>query len=269
MVPGDVVIPFDPPSSILAGELFLNRLFTAYRSMKSETGANIYNTTLFIGWDEPGGTYDHVAPGDVPPPDPNAGPGQCDFAFDRSGYRVPAVIVSPWVESGSVYNDEHRHTSMIATLRKLWDLGDPLTDRDAIAKPFDYVFTRETPREPKEWASINARPAPAYHVNWEYTNHSLSALGKAATPGIIAQLKAHGVELPTGVDSPDFALTPQVAWSLVELASYHLFPTLAPSKKTIDSLKKQLKEQVAQAAQQATETSSAKEVVGAGVGASS
>ena len=87
--------------------------------MKSETGANIYNTTLFIGWDEPGGTYDHVAPGDVPPPDPNAGPGQCDFAFDRSGYRVPAVIVSPWVESGSVYNDEHRHTSMIATLRKL------------------------------------------------------------------------------------------------------------------------------------------------------
>ena len=269
MVPGDVVIPFDPPSSILAGELFLNRLFTAYRSMKSETGANIYNTTLFIGWDEPGGTYDHVAPGDVPPPDPNAGPGQCDFEFDRSGYRVPAVIVSPWVESGSVYNDEHRHTSMIATLRKLWDLGDPLTDRDAIAKPFDYVFTRETPREPKEWASINTRPAPAYHVNWEYTNHSLSALGKAATPGIIAQLKAHGVELPAGVDSPDFALTPQVAWSLVELASYHLFPTLAPSKKTVDSLKKQLKEQVDQAAQKAAETSSAKVVVGAGVGGSS
>jgi phospholipase C len=251
MVPGDVVIPFDPPSSIMAGELFLNRLYKAYHSMRSETGANIYNTTLFIGWDEPGGTYDHVPPGDVPPPDPNAGPGQCDFAFDRSGYRVPAIVVSPWVESGSVYNDEHRHTSMIATLRKLWSLGDPFTARDAIAKPFDYVFTRETPREPKDWAAINARPAAEYHVNWEYTNHSLSALGKAATPGIIAQLKAHGVEIPAEVDTPGFALTPQMAWSLVELASYHLVPTLAPSKKSIDSLIKQLREQVAQAEQAA------------------
>jgi phospholipase C len=265
MVPGDVVIPFDPPSSILAGELFLDRLYKAYRSMKSETGANIYNTTLFIGWDEPGGTFDHVPPGDVPPPDPNAGPGQCDFAFDRSGYRVPAIVVSPWVESGSVYNDEHRHTSMIATLRKLWNLGDAFTARDAIARPFDYVFTRETPREPKDWAAINARPAPEYHVNWEYTNHSLSALGKAATPGIIAQLKAHGVEIPADVDTPGFALTPQIAWSLVELASYHLFPPLAPSKKTIDSMMKQLREQVAQAVQVAAAQQPA--VVGAGASA--
>jgi len=154
---------------------------------------------------------------------------------------------------------------MIATLRKLWNLGDPFTARDAIARPFDYVFTRETPREPKDWATINARPAPEYHVNWEYTNHSLSALGKAATPGIIAQLKARGIELPAGVDSPDFALTPQIAWSLVELAAYHLFPTLAPSKKSVESLKKQLREQVAQAVQKATDANA----VGAGVGASS
>jgi hypothetical protein len=150
-------------------------------------------------------------------------------------------------------------------LRKLWNLGDPFTARDAIAKPFDYVFTRETPREPKEWAEINSRPAPEYHVNWEYTNHSLSALGKAATPGIIAQLKAHGVEIPAEVDTPGFALTPQVAWSLVELASYHLFPTLAPSNKSIESLKKQLREQVAQAAKAAAQ----QEPVGVGAGASS
>jgi hypothetical protein len=180
-------------------------------------------------------------------------------------------VVSPWVESGSVFNDEHRHTSMIATMRKLWDLGDPLTDRDAIAKPFDYVFTRQTPREPKDWAAINARPAPDYHVNWEYTNHSLSALGKAMTPGIIAQLKARGFDLPAEVDSPDFALTPQIAWSLVELAAYHLFPTLAPTKKNIEQLKKQLKDQVAHAVQvaQAAQADSTQTPVGAGAGASS
>ena len=111
----DVDVPLDPPSSILAGDAFLERIYNAYRSMDSAAGSNVFNTTLFIGWDEPGGTYDHVAPGPIAPPDPAAPPGQCDFTFDRSGYRVPAIIVSPWVESGSVQNEDYRHTSMIAT----------------------------------------------------------------------------------------------------------------------------------------------------------
>ena len=204
------------------------------QGMDSDTGANVFNTTLFIGWDEPGGTFDHVAPGAVPPPDPKAGPGQCDFTFDRSGYRVPAIVVSPWVESGSVYNDEHRHTSMIATLRKQWALGDPLTGRDAVARTFDYVFTLDTPRKPDEWAEIEALPVPEYHVDWAHTNQSLSTLGKAVTPSVISGLKEHGVKLPPAVDSPDFALTPQVVWTMVELLSWKLFPTLAPSGKTIE-----------------------------------
>jgi phospholipase C len=82
----------------------------------------VWNTTLLIGWDEPGGTYDHVPPGPAAPPDPAAPAGEQGFEFDRSGYRVPAILVSPWVESGSVYNEEYRHTSLIATLRKKWGL---------------------------------------------------------------------------------------------------------------------------------------------------
>ena len=122
-------------------------MFNAYRSATSETGTNVWNTALLIGWDEPGGTYDHVPPGPVPPPDPSAPPGECGFTFDRSGYRVPAIIVSPWVESGSVYNEEYRHTSLIATLRKVWGLGDAFTQRDASARTFDHVFiARHAPR---------------------------------------------------------------------------------------------------------------------------
>ena len=45
----------------------------------------MWNTALLIGWGEPGGTYDHVPPGPVPPPDPAAPPGEFGFAFDRSG----------------------------------------------------------------------------------------------------------------------------------------------------------------------------------------
>ena len=82
---------------MLGGEAFLERIFTAYRSATSESGSNVWNTALLIGWDEPGGTYDHVPPGPVPPPDPQARTGELGFKFDRSGYRVPAILVSPWV----------------------------------------------------------------------------------------------------------------------------------------------------------------------------
>ena len=128
----EVALEVDNPSSMLSGEAFLERVFDAYRSATAPVGANVWNTALLIGWDEPGGTYDHVPPGRVPPPDPAAPTGECGFAFDRSGYRVPAIIVSPWVEAGSVLNDEYRHTSLIATLRATWGLGDPFTQRDAL-----------------------------------------------------------------------------------------------------------------------------------------
>jgi phospholipase C len=167
-------IDVDVPSSILAGDAFLQRIFDAHRGMRSPDGANVWNTTLLIGWDEPGGTYDHVAPGPVPAPDAGAPAGQFGFRFDRSGYRVPAIVVSPWVEPGSVYTDEHRHTSLIATLRALWDLGDALTQRDAAAAPIDYVFSRETPTAPDEWGVPRANPVPKWQIDWEASDRTMS-----------------------------------------------------------------------------------------------
>ncbi len=66
---GVVLSGVDPPSAILGGEAFLARIYNAYKAMQSPAGSNIWNTTLLIGWDEPGGTFDHVPPGPVPPPD--------------------------------------------------------------------------------------------------------------------------------------------------------------------------------------------------------
>jgi phospholipase C len=119
------VTTLDPPSSVLGGEAFLARIFDIYRSCTAGSGSNVWNTALLIGWDEPGGTYDHVPPGPVPTPHPDAPAGELGFTFDRSGYRVPAILVSPWVEKGSVFNDEYRHTSLIATLRKVWNPRRP------------------------------------------------------------------------------------------------------------------------------------------------
>jgi len=59
---GIAVQGIDPPSSILGGEAFLSRLYSAYKDMQSPTGSNVWNTALLIGWHELGGTYDHMPP---------------------------------------------------------------------------------------------------------------------------------------------------------------------------------------------------------------
>lgn len=47
--------------------------------------------------------------------------------------RVPAVIVSPWVQKGLVDHTEYDHSSVPATLQTLFNLP-ALTARDAAAK---------------------------------------------------------------------------------------------------------------------------------------
>jgi phospholipase C len=184
----------DPPSSILGGEAFLARIYNAYKNMQSPAGANAWNTALLIGSDEPGGTYDHVPPGPVPP-DPSAPPGQFGFRFDRSGYRVPAILVSPWVAEGEVFNTEHRHTSLIATLREQWGLGDPFTGRDAAARTFSHAFTLDTPRDPGTWPVAYPRPVPQYIQDALALGQTLSTLGKAAFNGIRAYAEQHNIQI--------------------------------------------------------------------------
>ena len=226
LLAGNQDIAIDSPSALLGGEALLERVFNAYRSAISETGSNVWNTTLLIGWDEPGGTFDHVPPGPVPPPDPRAPAGEMGFKF---GYRVPAILVSPWVEPGSVYNEEYRHTSLIATLRKAWGLGDPLTQRDASARTFEHLFTRDTPRNPDAWTTVEAQPVPDWAIDFNLVNKALSGLGKTIGPGVIAHAKATGVaNLPAEVDDPNTEVTPELIIEVIKDVAWHYFPRLAP-----------------------------------------
>jgi phospholipase C len=65
-------------------------------------------TLLVIFYDEHGGFFDHVAPPEAPDDDPQM--------FGRYGVRVPALIVSPWVEPRSVSETLFDHTSIIKTI---------------------------------------------------------------------------------------------------------------------------------------------------------
>jgi phospholipase C len=224
LLPG-LDVEIDGPSSVLAGEAFLARLYRAVRGARATTGSNAFNTVLFVGWDEPGGTYDHVPPGPVPPPDPSAPPGQLGFRFDRSGYRVPAVIVSPWIEEGSVYGEEYRHTSLLATLRQRWGLGQPFSGRDAAARTFDHLLRRTTPRDPDDWPDVHPLPVPAYQQEKVDACQALGALGRHLCHGLFDHAR-HADDLPSPPPTdPD--VSPALAVDFAIRLGARLFPGLA------------------------------------------
>jgi phospholipase C len=130
-----------PPGDITSGEQLIAEVYNALRN-----GPKWKSTLLIIIYDEHGGCYDHVAPPAAASPGPLP---SAPFNFDRYGVRVPAVIVSPFVKQGTVLRPPaatpYDHTSVIATLRKRFDLGGPLTNRDASAPTLEGALSLEAP----------------------------------------------------------------------------------------------------------------------------
>ena len=203
--------------------------------MQSSTGPNVWNTALLIGWDEPGGTYDHVPPPAVPPPDPSVPPGQHGFTFDRSGYRTPAIIVSPWVAEGEVFNDEFRHTSLIATLREQWNLGGPFTGRDAAARTFSHVFALDTPQDPNTWPSPEPRPVPKFTMDALALGQALSVLGKQLLDGLRAYAHQHNIEIDGPPADPNAEVPPEHIVEVLQNSMAMFFPKLAKSAPNPDT----------------------------------
>jgi phospholipase C len=117
-----------PPHNVTDGEALIATVYNAVRN-----GPGWKQTLLVITYDEHGGCYDHVIPPAATPPDDERPDG---FDFSTFGVRVPAVIVSPYVPAASVIRPlgetPFDHTSVIATLRALFNIGS-LTKRDAAA----------------------------------------------------------------------------------------------------------------------------------------
>jgi phospholipase C len=172
--------PVDPPSSLLGGEALLAKIYNAIRTATSDNGSNVWNTLFLVTFDEHGGTYDHVPPPVVPAPQTGGALGQLGFSFQRSGVRIPAVAISPWIPAQTVVTDQYRNTSVIATLRQRWKLGPPLTQRDAAAADLSPVFSLDTPRDPAEWPTVSPQPVPPYAGQIPAPDAALHGLSKAA-----------------------------------------------------------------------------------------
>jgi phospholipase C len=67
------------------------------------------------------------------------------FAYDRYGFRVPAVLVSPYAKPDYVSSTLYDHTSVLALIEHKWNLP-PLTKRDAsAADPLDMLDLTSPP----------------------------------------------------------------------------------------------------------------------------
>lgn len=163
----DVNLPNDqhPTHNVTLGEQLIADVYNCLRNSPVWT-----KTLLIITYDEHGGSFDHVPPPSATPPGKPSQP----FNFDRYGVRVPAVMVSPYIRQGTIIrpsgNIPFDHTSILATLRKRFNLGPPLSNRDAVAPDLASVLNLTAPD--------NSGPA------------HLDALPYITSPGELALAKA-------------------------------------------------------------------------------
>jgi phospholipase C len=142
-----------PNYDVSLGEQFI---LAVYEALRSSPAWN--QTLLVITYDEHGGCYDHVPPpAGATPPDGSAGEG---FGFSRFGVRVPAVLVSPWIEAGTVYRAPAEgppldHTSVLKTVEQLFGVA-PLTARDAAAPSLGDALAMPSPRTDDPLAGVTA-----------------------------------------------------------------------------------------------------------------
>jgi phospholipase C len=139
------------PQDISVGEALAARVINAVMA-----GPGWPHTLLIWLYDEHGGYYDHVPPPSAPAPDDvpaqsayqrfpilrlfrRTALGQKITAADTGpstytqlGFRVPAVIVSPFAKPGYVTKLTYDHTAILRLIQRKWNLP-PLTARDAAA----------------------------------------------------------------------------------------------------------------------------------------
>jgi len=145
-----------PSNDMQEGEKLIASLYNAVRQSPLWE-----KSALIVTYDEAGGTYDHVPPPQTVSPDGHRGEDDDEdgkfikFAFDRLGFRVPAVVVSPLIPRMTIDSRVHDHTAILALVEKRFGLPN-LTERDKWAGQNDlstlFSLTRARTDTPKQVA---------------------------------------------------------------------------------------------------------------------
>jgi phospholipase C len=126
-----------PPHDVMRAEKLIADVYNAIR----RNDRLWQSTLLIVFYDEHGGFFDHVEPPAAIPPDDH----RQEYTFDKLGVRVPAILISPWVDR-RVETTQFDHTSVLKYLTDKWQLG-PLGARTAAANSIGVAIKRTSARD--------------------------------------------------------------------------------------------------------------------------
>ena len=169
-----------PPGSIQAGERFVRTL------MNGLIESRYWKDSAFIWtYDDWGGWYDHVKPPKVD-------------AFGY-GFRVPALLVSPYARRGYVDHTTLDFTSILKFIEENWNLK-PLASRDAKANSFAGAFDfSAAPRSPAILPAVRGvKPPPTPKRSIIYPAYAFAVVLTALLIAIAAATNARRRKPPMG-----------------------------------------------------------------------
>jgi phospholipase C len=140
---------FRAPGDVQLGDRYLSELYAEVTASPQWP-----RMAVLVTFADAGGFYDHELPPAACRPDawgPGPGLDALPFTFDRAGFRVPLVVVSPWARAGAVAHDVYDHTSILRFIERRFALP-ALTARDANADPLTALF---------DFAAVPRLDAPA------------------------------------------------------------------------------------------------------------
>ena len=122
-----------PPSHPLLAQQLISSIYTALAKSPQWK-----NCMFVVTYDEHGGFYDHVSPGKTMddtstkfPMDEDGKPTtaymdgtEMVHGFDQLGFRVPAMVIGPYVKKGHVSEVEYNHASALKHLGTAFGLED-------------------------------------------------------------------------------------------------------------------------------------------------
>jgi len=141
-----------PPISVTDGEHFLKQVY----DILTRYPETFKKTLLIVIYDEHGGLYDHVPPPQAVSPFEQE---VDNFDYKRYGVRIPAVLINPYIQPGTIYPQRDEadkltfdHTSLISTITAQFGLKSILTPRSKAAP----MLKKLIPLNAQE----HSRPAP-------------------------------------------------------------------------------------------------------------
>ncbi|HEY0189892.1 MAG TPA: alkaline phosphatase family protein [Kofleriaceae bacterium] len=109
-----------PPVHPINGQELISMVYTALAN-----SPHWKSCMLVITYDENGGFYDHVSP-------PSTVDDQAALGFTQMGFRVPTMVVGPYVKTGHVSSTVYDHCSALRELEVAFQL-EPLNQRTKAA----------------------------------------------------------------------------------------------------------------------------------------